>query len=104
MPRELARDNLSPHNAAVIAAQSRTASCLTPRPSYKWRCAGSPEPGAEWRDAVAQLAELQNQYQAWLDSLPPSLAHSPTADALRAICDLDLTLLEIEPPRGYGRD
>jgi hypothetical protein len=72
--------------------------------SIEWRCAGSPEPGAEWRDAVAQLAELQNQYQAWLDSLPPSLAHSPTADALRAICDLDLTLLEIEPPRGYGRD
>ena len=35
MPRELARDNLSPHNAAGIAAQRRTASCLTRRPSYK---------------------------------------------------------------------
>src|SRR5215813_264236 len=35
MPRELARDDLSPHNAAVIAAQRRTASRLTPRPSYK---------------------------------------------------------------------
>ena len=57
-----------------------------------------------WRDAVAELAELQGDYQAWLDALPPSLADSATADALRAICDLDLSVLEIEPPRGFGRD
>ena len=36
-----------------------------------------------WREAVAQLTELQGDYQAWLDALPPSLADSATADALR---------------------
>ena len=29
-----------------------------------------------WRDAVAELVELQSDYQAWLDALPPSLADS----------------------------
>ncbi len=57
-----------------------------------------------WRDAVAELLELQADYQQWLDALPESLAESPTADALRTVCDLDLSGLEIEPPRGFGRD
>lgn len=41
-----------------------------------------------WRDAVAELLELQADYQQWLDALPESLADTPMADALRAICDL----------------
>lgn len=57
-----------------------------------------------WRDAVAELVELQADYQQWLDALPESLADTPTADALRAVCDLDLSELEIDPPRGFGRD
>lgn len=57
-----------------------------------------------WRDAVAELLELQADYQGWLDALPASLADTPTADALRAVCDLDLSGLEIDPPRGFGRD
>ena len=57
-----------------------------------------------WRDAVAELLELQAGYQQWLDGLPESLADTPTADALRAVCDLDLSSLEIDPPRGFGRD
>ena len=57
-----------------------------------------------WRDAVAELLELQADYQQWLDALPESLADTPTADALRAVCDLDLSGLEIDPPRGFGRD
>lgn len=57
-----------------------------------------------WRDAVAELLELQADYQEWLDALPVSLADTPTADALRAVCDLDLSGLEIDPPRGFGRD
>ena len=45
------------------------------------------------------------EYAAWLDSLPDNLQDSALADALRAICDLDLTELQaIEPPRGFGRD
>lgn len=58
-----------------------------------------------WRDAVAELLELQADYQTWLDALPENLADGKTADALRMICELDLSDLEsIEPPRGFGRD
>jgi len=57
-----------------------------------------------WRDTVAELLELQADYQQWLDTLPESLADTLTADALRAVCDLDLSGLELDPPRGFGRD
>jgi hypothetical protein len=58
-----------------------------------------------WNDAVAELAELQAQYAAWLEALPDSLQDGTTAEALRAVCDLDLTELQaIDPPRGFGRD
>ncbi len=57
-----------------------------------------------WRDAVAELLELQADYQQWLDGLPESLADTSTADALRTVCELDLSGLEIDPPRGFGRD
>jgi hypothetical protein len=58
-----------------------------------------------WRDAVIELLTLQSDYQIWLDALPESLVGSSTAEALRLICDLDLSELEsIEPPRGFGRD
>ena len=56
------------------------------------------------RDAVAKLVELQAGYQQWLDGLPESLAGTPTADALRAICDMDLSGLETDLPRGFERD
>jgi hypothetical protein len=58
-----------------------------------------------WRDAVAELQDLQDEYQAWLNALPENMAESATAEALHAICDLDLSELEsIVPPRGFGRD
>ena len=56
-----------------------------------------------WRDAVAELTDLQTQYATWLDALPSNLRESTTADALQAICDVDLTDLQaIEPPRGLA--
>jgi hypothetical protein len=58
-----------------------------------------------WRDAVSELIALQGQYTAWLEALPENLHDSATAEALRAIYDLDLTELQaIVPPRGFGRD
>jgi hypothetical protein len=55
--------------------------------------------------AVAELTVLQAQYAAWLEALPSSLQESTTAEALEAICDLELADLQaIEPPRGFGRD
>jgi len=58
-----------------------------------------------WRDAVAELVELQASYQDWLDSLPENLREGATAEAMAAVCGLDLSELEgVEPPRGFGRD
>ena len=58
-----------------------------------------------WHDAVAALTALQAEYAAWLEALPANLQDSTTAEALQAICDLDLGELQaIEPPRGFGRD
>jgi len=58
-----------------------------------------------WHDAIADLQALQNDYQAWLEALPENMADGATADALRAICDLDLSELQsIVPPKGSGRD
>ena len=60
-------------------------------------------PALERRGAGA--ADLQAEYQAWLDSLPENLRSSAVAEQLEAICDLDLdSLQEVEPPRGFGRD
>jgi hypothetical protein len=58
-----------------------------------------------WHDAVATLTALQADYAAWLESLPVNLQEGATAQALQAICDLDLGELQaLEPPRGFGRD
>jgi hypothetical protein len=58
-----------------------------------------------WHDTLAALAALQAEYRAWLDALPDNLQDSALAEALQAICDLDLTDLQaINPPRGFGRD
>ena len=51
------------------------------------------------------LLALQEQYRAWRDALPESLAGSATAELLEQVCDLDLSELEaVELPRGFGRD
>ena len=58
-----------------------------------------------WNDNVAGLVASQNEYAAWLESLTDNLRDGATAEALQAICDLDLTELQaIIPPRGFGRD
>jgi hypothetical protein len=57
------------------------------------------------RDTIAVLVGLQGEYVAWLEALPANLQDSAIAEALQAICDLDLGELQaIEPPRGFGRD
>jgi len=58
-----------------------------------------------WAAAVAVLVDLQEEYRAWLDNLPPNLENSTLADKLQTVVELDLEALqEIDPPRGYGRD
>ena len=58
-----------------------------------------------WHDAVATLTALQAEDAAWLEALPINLQEGATAQALLAICELDLGELQTrEPPRGFGRD
>ena len=58
-----------------------------------------------WNNAITALADLRAEYAAWLEALPDNQQESATAEALRAIADLDLSELQtIEPPRGFGRD
>ena len=76
----------------------------TPKVSYRRPTDRRSRP-QQWRDAVAELIELQSDYQAWLDALPENLANSIAADRLQMICELDLSeLTNVEPPRGFGRD
>lgn len=82
--------------------------CLAPPPPEQPRTrrpADRRSRPQRWRDAVVELLALQAEYAKWHAALPDSLSDSPTAEALEAIVDLDLTeLADIEPPRGYGRD
>jgi hypothetical protein len=58
-----------------------------------------------WCDAVSVLTTLQPQYAVWLEAYPENLQHSVLAEALQAICDIDLTELQtVILPRGFGRD
>jgi hypothetical protein len=74
------------------------------------RCRGAVHPNRlrlarQWSDGIATLTAAQERYAAWLANPPVSLEDSATAEALRAICELDLSELQaIEPPRGFGRD
>ena len=84
---------------------------LLQTPEYKSPGRPQHRPGASPRGqndgppAVAALLNLQEEYRAWLDNLPPNLESSPLAHKLQAIAELDLEELQaIEPPRGYGRD
>ena len=50
------------------------------------------------------LRTLQQEYETWREQLPASLADSRTAELLDGVCDLDLDDLDVELPRGFGRD
>ena len=77
----------------------------TGRPGSDTGAADRRSRAQRWHAAVAELIALQDDYRIWLNALPQNLEASATAEALRAICDLDLSDIEsVEPPRGFGRD
>ena len=94
-----------PMTAAERQAKFREAHADAATPKIRYRRPNDRRSRPQrWRDAVAELVALQNDYQQWLDALPDNLADS-AVEALRAITGIDLAELEsIEPPRGYGRD
>ena len=69
------------------------------------RPAARPRPRpARWVAALAEFRTLQEEYQAWRDGLPEGLADSRTAELLEGVCDVDLDALDVDLPRGFGRD
>ena len=103
MPRPPLGDK--PMTNAERQARHRAARAAA-RPVIHYRRAADRRSRARrWHDAVAVLLALQGEYRAWLEALPESLQDGATAEALRAIDDLDLDEIQaIEPPRGFGRD
>ena len=59
---------------------------------------------ARWAAALAELRILQDEYETWRDGLPESLADSRTAVLLEGVLDVDLDALDVDLPRGFGRD
>ena len=59
---------------------------------------------ARWAAALAELRTLQAEYEAWRDNLPEALAGSRTAELLDEVCDVDFEAVDVELPRGFGRD
>ena len=68
-----------------------------PRPRPKTR-------PVRWAAALAELRTLQAEYEAWRDQLPDNLAGSRTSELLDEVCDVDLEAVDVELPRGFGRD
>ena len=61
-------------------------------------------PGGGTTTSPASWKVRLSMRPGWI-SLPDNLRDSALAEALQAICDLDLTELQaITPPRGFGRD
>ena len=54
--------------------------------------------------ALEELRTLQAEYEAWRDQLPESLEGSRTHELLEGVCDVELDALDVELPRGFGRD
>ena len=103
MPRRLIGDRaMTSAERQARCRAARAEAVPTPRTQ---RQADHRSRARRWQDAVAELMALQVQYANWLDTLPENLQTSPTADALQAICELDLAEIQaITPPRGFGRD
>ena len=74
---------------------------------------------ARWSDAasnantaLAEMQEMQSEYQDWLDTLPDNLRESTVAEKLEIITEIDFdsaieTVSEAEDadlPLGFGRD
>jgi hypothetical protein len=59
-----------------------------------------------WQDAVETLADLLDDYQAWRDSLPASLADNPIADRLDELLHLRDAVDQLAAAKlpSFGRD
>ena len=72
----------------------------TPRPRPP---RAKPRP-ARWAAALAELRTPQAEYETWNDNLPAALADSRTAELLDGVLAVDLDAVDVDLPRGFGRD
>jgi hypothetical protein len=66
-----------------------------------------PSRPARWREAIATLAAILDEYQAWRDRLPEAIGSTSMAERLDELLELrDLVeqLAAAELPKGFGRD
>jgi len=86
--------------------QARWRARHTGAPVIRWRRPADRRSRPQrWRDAVAELVALQDEYTQWLEALPEALQDTATGEALQAIVEFDLSeLSDLDPPRGFGRD
>ena len=62
--------------------------------------------------AIAELREVQDEYQDWYDNLPDNLFESKLAAKLEEVTDIDIYTIEctldeaeeMDLPLGFGRD
>lgn len=77
----------------------------TPPPPKKKR---PPSRLARLRAVVAEVESLQQEYQEWLDAIPESLQESEQAVRLAEVVELleaiVTQLVDVNPPRGFGKD
>src|SRR5208282_2995145 len=85
------------HDTGAIGRRTPTA----PRIKYR-KPADRRAKAQRWRDAVAELVTLQEDYRGWLEALPESLQESATADVLRAITEIDSCLPILFSRSVYG--
>ena len=106
MPKNLPSDGSLALTNAERQARHRARKAEQAEPTIRFRRPADRRTRLQrWHDAVAELLALQAEYTAWADGLPEALRDTVTAEALQAIVDLDLSdLVDIQPPRGYGRD
>ena len=84
--------------------ERRNAGVPVKEPPPRPRPTRTPPRPKRWAAAVAELRTLQAEYETWRDQLPESLADSRTAELLEGVCDVDLDALDVDLPRGFGRD
>lgn len=95
---------------APMTPAERQARCRAKRRQHHQAPVPSPGPRLpprprRWAVAVAALVNLQDEYRAWLDTLPSNLEGSRLAEKLQALVELDREELQaVDLPRGYGRD
>ena len=64
--------------------------------------AATPIPAA--RPAVARSVRSRTSGGDWLDRMPDALRSSRTGELLEGVVDVDIDSLDVDLPRGFGRD